>query len=149
MLRRLFLFLLVAGLSLPAARTAAQATAPAPAYRVIVNPRAGVTSISKKDLAKIFLKKTTTWPGGAKALPVDQAVSAPVREAFSRAVHGKSARAVKNWWNQQIYSGAGVPPPELAGDAKVVAYVLANPGAVGYVGPDAAIGDARVVTLSD
>jgi ABC-type phosphate transport system substrate-binding protein len=148
MLRRIFLCLFIAGLTLPAARTSAQQPA-TPAFRVIVSSKLAVSSISKKELAKIFLKKSTTWPGGGKALPVDQAASSAVREAFSRAVHGKSAKAVKNWWNQQIYSGAGVPPPELAGDAKVVAYVLANPGAVGYVSGDAAIGDAKVLTITD
>ena len=70
-----------------------------------------------------------------------------VREAFSRHVHGKPARAIKQYWNQQIYAGRAVPPPELAGDAKVVAFVLANPGAIGYVSADATITDVKLVTV--
>lgn len=150
MLRTTFLSTLVLGVVLAVSNLAAETTQPAaPAYRVIVSPQLGVTTISKRDLSKIFLKKSTTWSGGQKAIPVDQAVSAASRDPFSRAVHGRTAKAVKQWWNQQIYSGAGVPPPELASDAKVVAYVLANPGATGYVGPSAAIGEARVLAVTE
>jgi ABC-type phosphate transport system substrate-binding protein len=117
-------------------------------FRVIVNPSNPTDSISKGKLAKLLLKKTTSWGNGNKVQPVDLKVGA-TRDAMSRAVHGKSGRAVKAWWNQQIFAGKGVPPPEVGSDAKVVAYVLANPGAIGYVSADAAIGDCKLVTLTD
>jgi ABC-type phosphate transport system substrate-binding protein len=119
------------------------------AYRVIVNPDNPTTSLSKGEVAKMLLKKTTTWKHGGKVLPVDLKVSSKVRNAMSRAIHGRSARAIKGWWNQQIFAGKGVPPTELGSDAKVVAYVLANKGAIGYVSARASIGDAKVVTLTE
>jgi ABC-type phosphate transport system substrate-binding protein len=120
-----------------------------PGYRVIVNAQNPITSVSKPLLSKLLLKTTTTWSNGNRVMPVDQRVSSHVRDAVSRAVHGRSATVIKNWWNQQIFAGKGVPPPELASDAKVVAYVLANPGAIGYVSADAAVGDAKVIAVTE
>lgn len=120
-----------------------------PAYRVIVNPDNPTTSLSKDQVGKMLLKKTTSWKHGGKVLPVDLKVTSKIRNAMSKAIHGRSARAIKSWWNQQIFAGKGVPPTELGSDAKVVSYVLANPGAIGYVSASASIGDAKVVTITE
>ncbi len=120
-----------------------------PGYRVIINPENPTTSISRSTLSKVFLKSQTSWSNGNRIMPVDLRVTSRVRDALSRYVHGRSATVIKNWWNQQIFAGKGVPPPELATDAKVVAYVLANAGAIGYVAADAPIGDARTITVTE
>lgn len=119
------------------------------AYRVIVNPKNPITTINKSLLSKMLLKTQTTWSGGVRVMPTDQRASSRVRDAMSRAVHGRSAMAIKSWWNQQIFAGKGVPPPELASDAKVIAYVMANPGAIGYVSADANVGDVKVVSVTE
>jgi ABC-type phosphate transport system substrate-binding protein len=124
-------------------------SAHADGWKAIVHPSNPATSISKSRLSRYLLKTTTTWDNGNKVLPVDQRVSSAVRDSASRAIHGRSARVIKNWWNQQIFAGKGVPPPELGSDAKVLAYVLGNPGAVGYVDGAAATGDAKVITVTD
>jgi ABC-type phosphate transport system substrate-binding protein len=118
-------------------------------WKVIVHPSNPITSISKPRLSRFLLKSTTSWDNGNKVLPVDQRVTSSTRDAVSRAVHGRSARVIKNWWNQQIFAGKGVPPPELGSDAKVVAFVLGNPGAVGYVDSATPTGDAKVVAITD
>jgi hypothetical protein len=70
-----------------------------------------------------------------------------VRRLFTQAVIGRSVSAVRSYWQQPVFSGRDVPPPELDGDAAVVRWVLEHPGAVGYVGGDADLGAARVVTV--
>ena len=57
--------------------------------------------------------------------------------------------AIKTWWNQQIFAGKGVPPPELTSDAKVLAYVSANAGAIGYVSTDINTSDVKVVAVTE
>jgi ABC-type phosphate transport system substrate-binding protein len=141
MIRTIMLVALALVVSLPAHAD--------PGYRVIVHRDNPVTTLTKGQVAKMLTKKTTTWKNGNKVLPVDQRVGSKVRDAISRAVHGRSAKAIKTWWNQQIFAGKGVPPPELSSDAKVVSYVAANPGAIGYVSADAPTGDTKVVTLSE
>ncbi len=102
-------------------------------YVVIVHPDNPVSSISKKELSAYLLKERSQWPGGVEARPVDQVASSSSRRAFSRAVHGRSAASIKDYWQQQIFSGDGVPPPEVAGDDEVVAHVRRNRGGIGYV----------------
>ena len=120
-----------------------------PGYRVIVNPSNPITSVSKAAVSKMLLKTQTTWSNGNRVMPVDQKASSKTRDAVSRAVHGRSAMVIKTWWNQQIFAGKGVPPPELTSDAKVIAYVVANAGAIGYVSTDTNTGDVKVVSITE
>ena len=120
-----------------------------PAFRVIVNSANPTTALAKDTVSAMFLKTQATWSNGNRVLPVDQRVGNHVRDVFSLAVHSRSATTIKNWWNQQIFAGRGVPPPELATDAKVVAFVSSNPGAIGYVAADAPLGDTHAITVSD
>jgi len=119
-------------------------------YRVIVNRNASFTEISKDEVQKIMMKKTSKFSDGTKADPVDLDPESPVREAFSKDVLGRSTSGVKNFWQRQIFSGKDVPPPEVASDADVVAFVSSNPGGLGYVSEGAQLsGAVKVVTLVD
>jgi ABC-type phosphate transport system substrate-binding protein len=108
-------------------------------YAVIVNEANSVSTLSAEEVSKIFFKKTHRWTSGLDVVPVDLPESAPAREAFSAAVHGKSVGAVRAFWQQQIFSGRAVPPVEKPSDEQVVAFVRATPGAIGYVSAGAPI----------
>ena len=123
-------------------------TAQAASYKVIVHNSVSVSSLSKKAASDLFLKKTTKWESGAAVTPVDQLDSSNTREAFSKAVHGKTAAAVKSYWNQQIFSGRDVPPVEKKSDAEVLSFVRSTAGAIGYVSDGASVEGVRVVTIN-
>ncbi len=114
-------------------------------FKLVAHPEAG-HALTHDQASRIFLKKTSAWPDGRPAYPVDQ-VEGTVRDAFSRVVHGKATSAVKSYWQQQIFSGRGVPPAELRGDAEVLAHVKSMPGAIGYVSESAPEAGVRVVTM--
>ena len=116
-------------------------------YQVIVNSANGAESVSKDDLSKIFLKKANKWPDGKQAVAIDLDKGSPVRDAFSKAVHGRAASAVVSYWQQQIFSGADTPPAEKGSDADILAFVKGNPGAVGYVSSGADVSGVRVVAV--
>lgn len=121
--------------------------APEPAFRVIVNEQRAVTTLPKATVAAFFLKKSSTWPDGATAQPVDLTADAPARRAFSEAVLGRSVTAVRAYWQQRIFSGRELPPPEKGSDAEVIAFVRANPQAIGYVSASAELSGVRALTL--
>jgi ABC-type phosphate transport system substrate-binding protein len=127
------------------------ASAPSPAqdFAVVVNVSNPVSTLSKDEVAKLFLKKTVSWKSGQSAAPVELPASAKVREAFAREVLNKSVAQVRSYWQQQIFSGRDVPPPEKPTEDEVIAYVRANPNAIGYVSRSANIGrGVKIVSLA-
>lgn len=117
-------------------------------YVVVVNKSNPIDSISADRASALFLKKVTKWDNGRRALPVDQVAESPVREKFSKSIHGKSVTAVKSYWQQQIFSGRDVPPPEKNSDRQIVSYIEANPDAIGYVSAGAAMGNVKVLKVT-
>ena len=115
-------------------------------FKIVTHESNAAETISKKELSDIFLRKTGTWSTGQPVLPVDQPATSATRNGFSRVILGRDANAIKTYWQRQIFSGRGVPPPELDSDALVLAYIRNNPGAVGYVSSDAEI-DSGVKVL--
>ena len=45
----------------------------------------------------------------------------------------RSVAAVRSYWQQRIFSGRDVPPPEVDTENQVIKYVAGDPGALGYV----------------
>jgi ABC-type phosphate transport system substrate-binding protein len=126
---------------------AAQATGSAPAFQVIVHPQNPTNSVDRKFLADVFLKKRTRWPHDEVVKPVDASSRSAVRGRFSQDVLKRSVAAVRRYWQQIVFSGRGVPPPELDSDEAIVSYVLKNRGAIGYVSGNAELGKAKVVQV--
>jgi hypothetical protein len=71
-----------------------------------------------------------------------------VRARFSQQVLGRSVGAVQAYWQQRIFSGSDIPPPEVDSDQKVVDFVLRNEGAVGYVSGSANLNGAKPVDVA-
>jgi len=137
MIKSLLAFITLLG---AVAAPALAAPAAGVAYKVVVNSANAAPPMSRDEVAKLFLKKVTSWATGQTVQPVDQAKDSAVRKAFSQAVLGKDVSAVESYWQQAIFSGRGVPPSEKSSDAEVLAFVRANPNAIGYVSGGADLG---------
>ena len=110
-------------------------------YRIVVHAGNPVAQLTRAEAGKLFLKKTRVWSDGLPVEPVDLAESSAIRKAFSSEVVGKDVAAVRSYWQQQLFTGRGVPPVVKANDAEVVAFVASHPGAIGYVSAGAALPD--------
>ena len=138
--RQAFSFLLILLLLAPAPGLAAD-------YLVIVHPTNPRSSLTLEELGKIFLKRILKWDTEIAIVPVDQVRTARVRILFTRIVHRKPDSALNSYWQQQIFSGRAVPPAEKADDDEVLAFVSAEPGAIGYVTPGASIKGVKVLRI--
>jgi ABC-type phosphate transport system substrate-binding protein len=116
-------------------------------YQIVVNPGNPARELSRAFLRDAFLKRSTHWGHGPALRPVDLSGRTPAREGFSQEVLGRTVAEVKRYWQQQIFSGKNVPPPEMDSDADVVAYVLRHPGAIGYLPATADPRGARPVAI--
>ncbi len=121
----------------------------AQAFKVVVNAANPISAISKSEASRIFQKKTDKFSNGRQASPVDLIKDSPVREQFSQGVHGRSASAISSYWQQQIFSGKGIPPEEKGSDSAVLDFVRSNADGIGYVAADAPLGDGvKTVTIT-
>lgn len=118
-------------------------------FVVIVNSSNSITEMSRKDLAKLFLKKKSKWAHGTKCEPVDLLEDSTVRADFSEAVLGKSVSSVKSYWQQRIFSGKAVPPPEKSSDREIIAFVRSSPGAVGYISAETDTSSVQILKVLD
>ena len=84
----------------------------AAAVVAVVSAKNPVTSLSKNYVADIFLGKTSKFPDGSRAVPVDQAEGSAARDAFYLQFTGKSPAQVKMYWSKMIFTGRGQPPHE-------------------------------------
>ena len=102
-------------------------------FQVIVHPGVEATSLDSGFVAASFLKKVTRWGDGSTVRPVDLDSRSTIRAAFSQRVIKRSVAAVRNYWQQRIFSGRDVPPPEVESERAAMRYVAEHPGAIGYV----------------
>ena len=106
-----------------------------------------MTRLDRKFISNAFLKKRTRWSDDTAIRPVDLEPDSAVRKKFSKDLLGRSVSAVRRYWSQQVFSGRGVPPPELDSEADVVAYVTRNRGAIGYVSEGTDLQGAKIVQV--
>jgi ABC-type phosphate transport system substrate-binding protein len=93
----------------------------------------------------IFLGKTSRFPNGALALPIDQAEGSAVREEFYAKMAGRSAAQMKAYWSKIIFTGRGQPPQEAANSVEMKKRLIENPAAIGYIEKNLVDSSVRVV----
>ncbi len=140
-------FTIAFALSVAAGLLVSEARAQSSGFLVIVHPDNPVDAVERKFLADAFLKKLVRWPHQQIIQPVDLDPDTPIRRRFSAEVLSRSVAAVKSYWQQLIFSGRDVPPPELSSEDDVVEYVRRHPGAIGYVSANADVSGVKVVKV--
>jgi hypothetical protein len=116
-------------------------------FVVIVHADNPLTSTTRDYLSDVFLKRMARWPGGGAILPADLHADSVVRHAFSEDVLQRSVIAVRRYWQQRIFSGRELPPPEFESEQAIVEYVESTPGSIGYVSAAAKLTRARVIQV--
>jgi ABC-type phosphate transport system substrate-binding protein len=116
---------------------------PAAAQEVVavVSARSPVTALNPVQVADIFLGRSTTFPDGRHAVPIDQAEESELRDRFYSTYAGKSPSQVKAHWAKIIFTGRGQPPRQVSNSLEARKAIADNPSAIGYI-------DARLVDPS-
>ncbi len=113
----------------------------------VVSARSPLTALSKSQAADIFLGKSSHYPDGSPAVPIDQAEGSAARDEFYSAVAGKSAAQLKAHWSKIIFTGRGQPPREAANNAELRKRLAENPSAIGYIEQNAADASVKVLVM--
>ena len=100
-------------------------------FTVVVNA-SRPTTITRQQLADIFMMRATRWTDGTPVTPYDLSVADPTRQVFSKAVLGQSAESVVYHWRQQLATRY-LKPPLVKSPEEVLSVVGSTAGAIGYV----------------
>jgi ABC-type phosphate transport system substrate-binding protein len=121
-----FAFVMSLSLALPAASAAQDVVA-------VVSAKSPVKELSSGQVADIFLGKTTRFPDGSPAVPIDLQEESNLREKFYAQYTGKSPAQVKAHWSKIIFTGRGQPPVQASDGVQARRMVAENPNAIGYI----------------
>jgi ABC-type phosphate transport system substrate-binding protein len=127
---------------------AVDATAKADDVVAVVSAKSSVTALNANQVADIFLGKTSRFPDGTQAVPIDQVEDSPARDKFYAAYTGKSPAQVKAHWSKIIFTGRGQPPKQVSNSIEARKLVAENPNAIGYIDNSAVDNSVRVLALA-
>ena len=99
----------------------------------VVSSKSPVTALDSAQVADIFLGKTTRFPDGSPATPIDLSEESALRERFYSQYTGKSPAQVKAHWAKIIFTGRGQPPRQALSSAEAKKMIVDNPQAIGYL----------------
>lgn len=99
---------------------------------LIGNPSVQESTLSKKDVGKIFLGKKIVWDDKSRIVITLQKNPA-THNAFLKKYIRKSPSRFAGLWKRQIFTGKVIEPKTFESDKEVVQYVSETKGALGYV----------------
>jgi ABC-type phosphate transport system substrate-binding protein len=111
----------------------------------VVSAKSSVTALNSNQVADIFLGKSTRFPDGSVAVPIDLAEESPLRERFYTVFTGKSPAQLKAHWSKIIFTGRGQPPRQAASASEAKKLIAENPHAIGYIEPAQVDNSVRVL----
>lgn len=100
---------------------------------VIIVNKDNKNIVDQQYIARLYTGTIKGWPDGSPAFPVDQMEGSEARAAFYATVVGKSQATMRAIWQQNIFSGSGLPPKIASPDSAMKAMVATNRNAIGYI----------------
>lgn len=121
---RLMRFALILLLALSVARVCAADLA------VVVHPESGIDSMSREEVSHLFLGRIKQLPSGVPAVVIE---TAPLRDAFYRALVGRGVAEIDAYWARLRFSGRTQPPLRAEDAFAVLDRIARDRSAIGYV----------------
>lgn len=111
----------------------------------IVSVKSSITTLSKPQMADIFLGRVSRFPNGSHAVPIDQVEGSAAREEFYAKLAGRSAAQMKAYWSKIIFTGRGQPPKEVSDSAAIKKQIAEDAAAIGYLDRSQVDDSVRVI----
>jgi len=112
---------------------------------VIVSAKNPVRTLSNEQAVDLFLGKSNNFPNGSKAVPLDQAEGAGIRDSFYRKTTGKGPAQMNAHWARMLFTGRAQPPVAVSDSEAVKKLVAADASLIGYIDRDALDSSVRAV----
>ncbi|RIZ67167.1 MAG: phosphate ABC transporter substrate-binding protein [Methylococcales bacterium] len=121
------------------------ATAQSEPVVVVVSATSSASKLDKEQVANLFLGKSSSYPDGSAAVPIEQTDATPAHDEFHKSITEKSASQLKSYWSKMIFSGKGTAPKEVASNAELLKLLASNPAMIGYIDKTAVDKSVKVI----
>lgn len=116
---------------------------------VIANKDNLVKLLTKKQVIDIYMGRTSLFPDGQAALPIDQDSDSPIRKLFYRSLVNKTVNEINAYWARLIFSGRATPPQTIDSAQSIIEFIKDNKAAIAYIRKEELTDDVKVVTNVD
>jgi ABC-type phosphate transport system substrate-binding protein len=113
----------------------------------VVSASNPTSRLTRSQVMDIFLSRSSHFPDGREAVPIDQREGSPARDAFYTLYASMSAAQIKAFWSKIIFTGRGQPPMSVDSGAEEKRRVASDPNAIGYI--EQSLVDATVKVVLD
>jgi ABC-type phosphate transport system substrate-binding protein len=100
---------------------------------VVAAAKSPISTLTKSELADLFLGRVTRFPDGRLAVPIDQRDDSPAYAEFYSVFVGRTAAQVKAHWSKIIFTGRGSPPRAVADGEQLRRRVAGDSSTIGYL----------------
>lgn len=114
---------------------------------VVVSIQNPLETLSRAELADIYLGRLNRLSNGAPVVPIDQRAGTRTHGEFYSDYLGRTPAQIKTHWSRLIFTGRGQPPHAVTGDDAAADIVAEAPHAIGYLDAGAVDDRLRVVTI--
>ncbi|GLX79056.1 hypothetical protein tinsulaeT_23960 [Thalassotalea insulae] len=99
---------------------------------VVVGKNSQIESLTVQLVENIFLARTTRFPNGDKAQPIELKDNV-LRDNFYKNISGKSSKQLYAYWTTLVFTGKGKPPRAYSDSKDIQAKLLEQPGSITYL----------------
>lgn len=87
---------------------------------------------AKGQVARLFLKRASEWPSGARAFPFDRPADSAAHTAFVRNVLDATEARLDDWWLKLKQERGETPPREVGSVSFLIRAIKRKAGAFGF-----------------
>lgn len=116
---------------------------------VIANKDNDMKVLTKKQVIDIYMGRTTRFPNGEVAVPLDQNSDSSIRKLFYLNLVNKTVSEINAYWARLLFSGRATPPRMVESVTSVLNIIKKNKAAIGYIQLKDLTDDVQVITYVD
>lgn len=99
---------------------------------VVVGKGSAIDKLDQREVANIFLAKTTRLANGNRVRPVELSDDG-YKALFYREISGKTLAQINSYWTTLIFTGKGRPPKNVEETGRLIELLNSDPHAIGYL----------------
>ena len=100
-------------------------------YAVITNQKSTITSLTKRELKSIYLRKKRYY-GKIKLMPLNLSLENSIRKSFQADILQMNFTQLETYWMKQHYKGHR-PPYQVKSTKGAILFVKKKIGAIAYI----------------